>query len=72
VPEITGDMKIADVVRRWPETGDVFNRKGCQDIGPGMARIMTVRNAARMEGVALAPLLDELNRVIARASPHDA
>jgi hypothetical protein len=65
-------MKIADVVRRWPETRDVFSRKGCQDIGSGMARIMTVRNAARMEGIDLAPLLDELNRVAARSSPHEA
>lgn len=71
--EITGDMKVADIIRRWPETIDVFRSKGYQDIGGGlMARIMTVRNAARMEGIDLAALLKDLNRAASQARPHVA
>jgi hypothetical protein len=71
--ESTGDMKLADVIRRWPVTAEVFRSRGCQDADAGlMARIMTVRNAARMEGIDLDPLLEDLNRVAAHAHPHEA
>jgi hypothetical protein len=67
--EITGDMKMAEVVRRWPETVEVFRRMGCQDETGGFtARIMTVRSVARMEGIDLAPLLDELNEAAGHAT----
>jgi hypothetical protein len=66
--EITGDMKLADVIRRWPETAEVFRSRGCREADAGaMARIMTVRNAARMEGIDLPPLLEDLNRATAHA-----
>ena len=71
--EITGDMKVADVIRRWPETNEIFRSRVRQDVAGGLtARIMTVRNAARMEGIDLAPLLDDLNRTAARALPREA
>ena len=65
--EITGDMKVADVIRRWPNTAQIFLSRGCQDTDVGwVARIMTVRNAARKAGIDLASLLAELNRTAAR------
>jgi hypothetical protein len=68
--QITGDMKLADVIRRWPNTAEIFRIKGCRDLGISpMARIMTVRSAARMEGIDLAPLLEELNRAAAAQKP---
>lgn len=71
--EITGDMKVADVIRRWPETDDVFNRRGCQDIRGGLtSRIMTLRNAARLEGIDLASLLEDLNRAVAHPRSQEA
>jgi Domain of unknown function (DUF1858) len=64
--EITGDMKVAEVLRRWPETVEVFRTKGCQDAGNHFtARIMTIRSVARMDGVDLASLLVELNKAAA-------
>lgn len=63
---ITGDMKVADVIRRWPATTGVFLGRGCPDMRAGffsvMARLMSVRNAARMHRLELQPLLDDLNR----------
>ena len=65
--DITGDMKVADVLRRCPETVDVFLARGCPDMRRGffslMARLMSVRNAARVHKIALAPLLADLNKV---------
>jgi hypothetical protein len=66
--KITGDMKVADVIRRWPNTAQIFRSKGCQDADVGWAaRVMTVRNAARKAGVDLASLLVELNTTASRA-----
>ncbi len=72
--EITGDMKVVDVIRRWPETAEVFRSRGCHDVHSGLAeRFMTVRNTARMEGIDLAPLLKDLNRAGPRKlSPREA
>lgn len=68
---ITGDMKVAEVIRRWPATAPVFLGRGCPDMRAGffsvMARLMSVRNAARMHRLELQPLLDELNRVAREA-----
>jgi Domain of unknown function (DUF1858) len=67
--EIIGEMKVADVIRRWPNTAQIFLSRGCQDADIGwVARMMTVRNAARKAGIDLASLLAELNRTAARES----
>jgi hypothetical protein len=65
--EITADMKVAQVLRLYPETLDVFLCRGCPDMRRGffnvMARLMSVRNAARIHKLALEPLIADLNRV---------
>jgi hypothetical protein len=64
--QITGDMKVAEVIRRCPAAADVFLARGCPDMRRGffnvMARIMSVRNAARIHKLDLDPLLDDLNK----------
>ena len=63
--EITADMKVAQVIHRCPQAVDVFLRRGCPDMRRGffnfMARMMSVRNAARIHKIELAPLLADLN-----------
>lgn len=65
--QITGDMKVAQVLQRWPGTVEVFLGCGCPDMRRGffklMARIMSVRNAARIHKIELTPLLEDLNKV---------
>jgi hypothetical protein len=72
---ITGDMKVAEVLRRCPETVDVFLGRGCPDMRRGffnlMARLMSVRNAARMHKLELVPLLGELNKVAQGAARQE-
>jgi hypothetical protein len=70
--EITGDMKVAEVMRRCPDTVDVFLGRGCPDMRRGlfnfMARLMSVRNAARVHKIELGPLLADLNAVAQSAA----
>jgi hypothetical protein len=71
MPLITGDMKAAEVIRRWPTTIDVFLGRGCPDMRRGlfalMARIMSVSAAARMHRIELAPLLADLDKAAGAA-----
>ena len=62
---ITGDTKVAAVIAQCPATIEVFLARGCPDMRRGffnlMAHLMSVRNAARMHKLELAPLLEDLN-----------
>jgi hypothetical protein len=73
--EITGDMKVVDVLRSCPETVDVFLGRGCPDMRRGffsvMARLMSVRNAARIHKIELGALLADLNRVAQDAATRN-
>ena len=63
--QITGDTKVAAVIEQCPATIEVFLTRGCPDMRRGffnvMAHLMSVRNAARMHRLELAPLLEDLN-----------
>jgi hypothetical protein len=65
--QITGDLHVADVLRRWPGTYEVFCRFGCPDMRGGffgfMARIMRLQWAARVHRIPIGELLVELNAV---------
>lgn len=69
---ITPDTKVAEVIRRRPEAVEVFLSFGCPDMQAGffriMARLMSVRNAARIHRLPLDRLLDELNEVAEKRS----
>lgn len=69
---ITGDPRVAEVIRRCPATVDVFLARGCPDMRRGffnlMARLMSVRNAARTHKIELGPLLEDLNKVVQRVA----
>jgi hypothetical protein len=58
---ISAEMKVAEVIRRWPETAEIFLSRGCPDMRSGfflmMAGLMSVRNAARVHRLELEPLL---------------
>ena len=64
--EIGGDMKVAEVIRRWPATVEVFLGRGCPDMRRGffglMARLMSVKKAAWFHKIPLDQLLDDLNK----------
>lgn len=65
---ITGDMRVWDVIQRYPETFEVLRRHGCPDMRHGIfalsAHIMKVRWAARAHHIELDQLLHDLNTAV--------
>ena len=75
---LTPHTRVADVLERYPQTLDVFLRHGFSPLAnpilrKTMARVVTVEQACRREGVDLQSLLAELNQIVkagdARISP---
>ena len=66
--EITGNMRVWEVLQRYPETYEVFRRHGCPDMRKGIfslsARVMKVRWAARAHKIPADELLRDLNAAI--------
>jgi hypothetical protein len=68
--QITSDLLVAEVLRRWPDTYGVFLRYGCPDMRRGlfamMARVMPLRWAARVHSIPIGELLEALNACVQR------
>jgi len=62
--EITKDMMIGDVVRKHPETIEVFINNGLHCIGCAMAGRETVEMGAKGHGIDVKKMVAELNKVI--------
>ena len=65
---ITGDMRVWEVIHKFPETYEVFRSHGCPDMRHGIfalsARVMKVRWAARAHHIELDQLLHDLNDAV--------
>jgi hypothetical protein len=65
---INGDMRVWEVIRKYPETYDVFRKHGCPDMRKGIfalsARVMKVRWAAKAHKIDAHELLRELNQAV--------
>lgn len=61
---IDPDQKVADILKQYPQTYRIFSKYGCPDMRKGffsyMARIMSIRNAARIHRISLDELLADL------------
>lgn len=66
--KITLDMKVWEVVSRYPQAAQVFLGRGCPDMRKGlfsfMARIMSVKRAAWIHKIPADELIRELNTTI--------
>lgn len=58
-------MLVADVLERWPETSDVFNRHATACVGCVLAPFCTVMDAAASYHLPPEQLVDELMKAIA-------
>jgi hybrid cluster-associated redox disulfide protein len=65
---ITADTLVCDVVAANPQTVLVFVHYGLHCPGCHIAPFHTLADTAREYQVALAPLLHDLNRVVANAA----
>lgn len=66
------DMTVEDVLNRWPETAEVFGRHNMACIGCPVAPFYSIAEAAGVYSLPLDEFLEELNQVIAAASPADS
>lgn len=66
--EIAPDTKVARIVDNHPQTYRVFKKYGCPDMRKGffslMARIMSIRNAARIHRIPLDNLIKDLEEAV--------
>ena len=62
---ITPATRVWSILKKWPDSYQVFRSHGCPDMRKGIfaitARVMPVRWAARFHGVPIETLLRELN-----------
>lgn len=67
--KIDPDLKVAHLIEQHPQTFKVFRKYGCPDMRDGffslMARIMSIRNAARIHRIPLENLLEDLEQTAA-------
>jgi hybrid cluster-associated redox disulfide protein len=61
---ITKDMRIAEVVQRWPETAEKFLEWGLHCIGCGIARFESIEQGANTHGIPADELVKDLNNTI--------
>ena len=64
---ITKDMKIGDVVEKYPKTIEVFLRHGLMCFGCAVARFENLEQGALAHGIDVEALLKDLN--VAAAEP---
>lgn len=72
---ITPTKKVAELLDRHPQTYRVFRKHGCPDMRGGffslMARIMSIRNAARIHRIPEDELLNDLEKAIEKEEAAD-
>ena len=65
---ITRDMKIADILKRYPQTFEVFRSHGCPDMRTGVfalsARIMKLKWAAWFHKIPVNDFVRDLNAAV--------
>lgn len=74
--KIDPDRKVAQLIEEHPQTFKVFRKYGCPDMRDGffslMARIMSIRNAARIHRIPLENLLEDLEQTTAEGKTSAA
>lgn len=61
---ITPDMPIGDVVRKYPDTVNVFLSHGLMCVGCAVARFENIRQGAQAHGIDVDVLVEDLNKAV--------
>jgi len=59
--KITKEMKIAEVIKKYPETLSVFIKNGIHCIGCAAATFETIEQGAMAHGITPEELVEDLN-----------
>ena len=63
--EITKDMGLLEIVQNHPETIEVFQKYGLGCIGCAAARFENLEAGAKVHGIDIDKMVEDLNAVIA-------
>lgn len=66
--EVSKKMSFAEIIQKYPETAEVFFKKGMHCIGCAMAAGETLEQGAIMHGLDPDKLVKEINKKIKKKS----
>ncbi|MGM9993787.1 MAG: DUF1858 domain-containing protein [Candidatus Avigastranaerophilus sp.] len=64
--EITKDMGLLEIVQSYPETIEVFQRYGLGCLGCAAARFENLEAGAKVHGIDVEKMVEDLNAAIIR------
>lgn len=64
--EITKDMGLLEIVQKYPETIEVFQRYGLGCLGCAAARFENLEAGAKVHGIDVEKMVEDLNTAIAQ------
>ncbi len=62
--KITKDMKIQEVVSKYPETAPVFMQHGMHCLGCQIAMFESIEQGATAHGIDVDKLMEDLNKAV--------
>jgi len=62
--KINKEMKIEEVIKRYPDTREVFVKFGFHCIGCAAASFESIEDGAKAHGITPEELIEELNKAI--------
>lgn len=62
--KITKDMTLGEVIRKYPQTVEVFLKHGLQCVGCHVAHWETIEQGVAVHGISLEKLLKDLNKAV--------
>ena len=70
-PVQIAELTVEDILTRWPETAEVFNRHNMACVGCPVAPFYTVAEAAAVYQLSVEAFVEELEEIIG-GNPSDA
>lgn len=64
--KITKHMSLGEVIKKYPETAEVFFKHGMHCLGCAAAVFETIEDGAKAHGIDVNKLVEDLNHVVQR------
>ncbi|MBW2984596.1 DUF1858 domain-containing protein [Candidatus Woesearchaeota archaeon] len=62
--KITKDTSMGDILQKYPQTAEVFQKHGLHCLGCAIASFETIEQGAAAHGMDLKALLEDLNKAV--------
>ena len=64
---IAAEMRIGEILQKYPQTLNVFLRHGLMCVGCAVARFESIHQGAQAHGIDVDALIKDLNRAVQQA-----